>query len=280
MVEPSAGRPAALDPEAASETPASARAPERMDAAAEDAEIARLLEENRRLRAELSRMSPLAEVGLLSAGAAHDLNNLLQLIAGTAAQLSPAAEPERVTLRRLNEATESACDLAHGLARWGRAGTSSDLTCDLSSAAAQVADLASASAPAGATVRLELAPGMPRARIAPHAAHRIVLNLLINAWQALRGAEGQVALRTGVAESSRVWIEVEDTGVGLDEETRTRLFEPFFTTEPDGSGLGLSVIRALVDPAGGEIEVWSESGRGARFRVTLPAQSLSGSAPA
>ena len=280
MVEPSAGRPAAMDPETASERAAETSAPAPSRAAAEDAEIARLLEENRRLRAELTRMSPLAEVGLLSAGAAHDLNNLLQLIAGTAAQLNPAAEPERVTLRRLNEATESACDLAHGLARWGRAGISSDGTCDLSSAAAQVADLASASAPAGATVRLELAPGMPPARIAPHAAHRIVLNLLLNAWQALKGAEGQVALRTGVAEPSRVWVEVEDKGVGLDEETRTRLFEPFFTTEPDGSGLGLAVIRALVDPAGGEIEVWSETGRGARFRVTLPAQALSGSAPA
>ncbi len=246
----------------------------------EEAAVAQLLAENKRLRAELDRLGPLAEVGLLSAGAAHDLNNLLQLISGSAAQLSPEAEPERDSLRRLNQATDSACDLALQLARWGSIHRSTALTCDLAEAVEQVVDLASPSAPEGVGVRIENAIGLPLACIDPHAAHRIMLNLLLNAWHALRGAGGEVVLRTGSAARERVWVEVEDTGEGMDEQTRDRLFEPFFTTDASGSGLGLAIIRALVDAAGGSIEVWSATGEGSRFRVTLPARAFSESARA
>ncbi len=245
-----------------------------------DTEVARLLEENHRLRAELARMTPLAEVGLLSAGAAHDLNNLLQLISGNASQLRPGDESDRALLRRLETATDSACELTHRLARWGREPAASAGRCDLADTLAQVADLAEPAAPEGARVRIEAASGLPPAAIAPGAAHRIVLNLLLNGWQALRGQPGEVVLRCGAEGRDRVWVEVEDTGGGLSDEARERLFEPFFSEHASGSGLGLTTIRQLTDSAGGEIGVWSATGRGARFRVTLPAHAVSGSAPA
>lgn len=243
--------------------------------AADDAaaSIAQLIEENRRLRADLARLGPLAEVGLLSAGAAHDLNNLLQLVAGHAAQLGSTGHADRVTLQRLNQATDSACGLAQRLARWAKDDGTHSGSSDLEHVVRHVLDLASPSTPDGVEVTLELADRLPLARIASHNAHRIVLNLVLNAWHALHEMAGRVVVRTGSSPPDRVWVEVEDSGVGMDEASRLRLFEPFFSSHAAGSGLGLPVIRTLVDAAGGAIEVWSASGRGSRFRITLPIAS-------
>lgn len=242
--------------------------------------VVQLVEENRRLRAELDRLSPLAEVGLLSAGAAHDLNNLLQLVAGHAALLQPDAPAERDALRRLHLATESACGLAQRLSRWARDDAPAGAATALDAVIAQVVELTEPLVPVGVGLRLELAAALPEARIDSGHAHRIVLNLMLNAWHALRDVSGDVIVRTGAADPERVWLEVEDGGAGMDEATRLRLFEPFFTTHPEGSGLGLATIRRLVDAAGGAIEVWSATGRGSRFRVTLPAVRLSDPTPA
>lgn len=250
------------------------------DRGAAGATLEQLLEENRRLRAELARVGPLAEVGLLSAGAAHDLNNLLQLIAGHAAQLEPQSEAGRRILQRLTHATDSACELTLQLSRWGRPPVPQPGACDLAAAVRQVVELAESSAPEGARVRIEALEAPAWAAIDAHSAHRIVLNLLLNAWHALRGEPGEVVLRTGRRDAASVWAEVEDSGIGLDEAARERLFEPFFSADRTGGGLGLTTIRSLVDPLGGAIEVWSASGQGARFRVTLPAAPVSGSAPA
>jgi len=240
----------------------------------------RLIDENQRLRAELARLGPLAEVGLLSAGAAHDLNNLLQLVAGHAALLQPAAAAERDALRRLHQATESACELAQRLGRWARDEARGSAATALAPVVRQVAELTEPVAPLHAELRLELAETLPDARIDAGHAHRIVLNLMLNAWHALRDGTGVVIVRTGAHEPDRVWVEVEDDGAGMDESVRLRLFEPFFSAHPEGSGLGLVTIRSLTDAAGGAIEVWSATGRGSRFRVTLPAAPLSAPEPA
>jgi CheY-like chemotaxis protein len=126
-----------------------------------------------------------------------------------------------------------------------------------------------------ATLRRELR-AVPPVRLAEARLGQVVLNLLINAAQALPVGDArrhEVGLATRPAEGGRVEIEVWDTGRGIPPSIQSRIFEPFFTTKQpgEGTGLGLSICKSIVDAAGGTIEVTSEPGRGARFRVLLPA---------
>ena len=100
--------------------------------------------------------------------------------------------------------------------------------------------------------------------------HQVVLNLVTNAIHAMEGRAGAVTIEVrSDAEGAR--ITVRDEGAGISPANRERLFEPFFTTRPEGTGLGLSVSYGIVRSHGGRIDVESEPGRGATFTVTLPA---------
>jgi signal transduction histidine kinase len=115
-----------------------------------------------------------------------------------------------------------------------------------------------------------LVKGGGRVLVAPTAIDQVVLNLVLNARDAMPEG-GTITLRAGG--TSGVGIEVVDEGIGMDAETKARIFEPFFTTKPTGTGLGLATVRQLVTAAGGSLDVTSEPGRGACFRFELPASS-------
>lgn len=111
---------------------------------------------------------------------------------------------------------------------------------------------------------------LPLVECLPFQINQVFMNLLVNAAQAIPD-KGVVTVRTG-RRDDEVWIEVSDTGTGIPPEARARLFEPFFTTKPQGkgTGLGLPVSYGIVERHRGRIEVESEAGRGATFRVWLP----------
>jgi len=100
------------------------------------------------------------------------------------------------------------------------------------------------------------------------------MNLLMNAVQAIKD-HGRITIRSG-QESENVWVEVEDTGSGIEPKNLHRIFDPFFTTKPvgKGTGLGLSLSYSIVQKHGGRIEVRSEVGKGTVFRVILPVQNF------
>jgi two-component system, NtrC family, sensor kinase len=102
--------------------------------------------------------------------------------------------------------------------------------------------------------------------------NQVFMNLLVNAAHAISN-KGVITIRTGCA-GQWVWIEISDTGAGMDAETIQRIFDPFFTTKPIGvgTGLGLSVSYGIVKSHGGRIEVHSELGKGSQFSVHLPIQ--------
>jgi signal transduction histidine kinase len=140
-----------------------------------------------------------------------------------------------------------------------------------------------ASAGRDTTVRLNLARGPAPVRMAAGSIEQIMVNLAINAWDAMPeggaftvrteavGAGDPRAREFGAGPGEYVLLTVEDTGCGMSEDVRTRLFEPFFTTKAErGTGLGLAAVDGLVRGAGGRIRVASEPGRGARFRILLP----------
>lgn len=115
----------------------------------------------------------------------------------------------------------------------------------------------------------ELAP-LPRVRCMPAQINQVFLNLLVNAAQSISG-KGTITLRSGVA-GAGVWIEVADTGCGMDEATQRRIFDPFFTTKPvgTGTGLGMAVTYDILKKHRGSLELQSAPGKGTTIRIRLP----------
>jgi signal transduction histidine kinase len=121
------------------------------------------------------------------------------------------------------------------------------------------------------TFTVEAPAGLPPISSDPLALEQILVNLLINATQALDKEESRVTLKVALGETrdERFIIEVSDNGCGMDAATRRKIFDPFFTTKPAGAGtgLGLSIVHRLVEELGGRIEVVSEPGQGTTFRL-------------
>ncbi len=241
----------------------------------------RAAEEQRRSRERLLVTDRMASIGMLAAGVAHEINNPLAAVAGNLEFLEGALDP-----------TESEVRAALRDARQGIEHVRA-ITLDLKVFSRQVrqgADVADAARVVESSLRMARNEIQHRARVscafepAPSVAldesrlGQVVLNLVVNAAQAI--PEGDVArneIRVAVrpAAEDRVLIEVRDTGVGMPPEIAEKIFTPFFTTKSSGSGtgIGLSIAQRIVTEAGGCIAVESEVGRGAIFRVLLPAAS-------
>jgi two-component system sensor histidine kinase PilS (NtrC family) len=132
--------------------------------------------------------------------------------------------------------------------------------------------------PQAAGVTLERQLGPVTASCDPDQLRQVVWNLLSNAAQAVGAARpgaGTIRVRCA-AEADGAVVEVEDDGVGMSAEEQSRLFLPFFTTKPRGTGLGLATVHRIVDAHGGTIRVASERGKGSRFTIALPAARVEG----
>jgi two-component system, NtrC family, sensor kinase len=125
----------------------------------------------------------------------------------------------------------------------------------------------------GIRLEKELARGLPAILGNANQLQQILLNLVLNAQQAMEGTQGKIRIATGVAADGRAEVRISDTGPGIPKEIQARLFEPFFTTKPagKGTGLGLSVTYGIVKDHNGEIVVESEPGHGATFVIRFPA---------
>ena len=234
----------------------------------------------KQLQEQLLRSQKLEALGRLAGGVAHDFNNLLTAIhAGS--ELAEAAlddgDDPRPELEQIREASNSAAGLTSQLLAFSR-------NQQLPPAATQPLDVNVAVEGAlailerliGEDVRLEveLAPDAGAARADPTQLRQIVLNLAINARDAMPdGGRLRVSTASVERKGSRYFqLEVVDEGVGMDRATQERLFDPFFTTKPTGkgTGLGLATVYGIVNSLGGSIEVESAPGAGATFRVLLP----------
>lgn len=234
-------------------------------------ENARLLEQ--RLHAER-----LATVGRLAATLVHDLSSPLSAVRGYADVLEqdPPAELRRRSAAgirrqalRMGEMLRAILGFVRGDASFLFAKTDLDELLD------EVAeDLAASSA--GGGVRVVREPGrVGAARVDPAALRRVLENLARNAAQAM--PQGGTLTLAATSEGEHVVLRVSDTGLGMDADTRARLFEPFFTRgKRDGTGLGLAIVRRVVTAHGGEIQVESTPGTGTTFRVRLPVAGPSG----
>ena len=237
----------------------------------------RNLTEERRLEEQLRQSEKLAALGELVAGVAHELNNPLAGISALAQLLleDQLSDEQRDSVRLVKREADRAVGVIRDLLIFSRKTGPARAPVDLNEIIELTLRLRSYSLrSAGVDVQLDLERGVPRVHGDDQRLQQVLLNLVVNAEYALqRAASKRLIVTTALAEGG-LTVMVRDTGVGMDEETRQRIFEPFYTTKPagQGTGLGLSVSYGIVHAHGGTITVASEPGRGTTFRVFLPAQ--------
>jgi signal transduction histidine kinase/ActR/RegA family two-component response regulator len=241
-------------------------------------------EERRSLEARVQHAQKLESLGILAGGIAHDFNNLLTGILGNVSlALDGLAEdaPLLGNLRRVERAAERAAELTNQMLAY--AGKASFVVGPLSLNAVvrDLVPLLGSSVSKKAQLDYELDPTLPDIEGDRSQIEQVVMNLITNASDALDSGEGRIRIRTGSTESELggarrgdggewVFLEIADTGSGMDEPTRQRIFEPFFTTKFTGRGLGLAAVQGIVRGHGGRIRVESRVGDGTRFVVLLP----------
>jgi PAS domain S-box-containing protein len=235
--------------------------------------------EERRIAEQLRQTEKLAAIGELVAGVAHEINNPLTGISALSELLlddgldDALGAEQRESVRLIKREADRAVAVIRDLLVFSRKADPRHIPVDVNALVERTLRLRAYSLRAAdVEVRLELDPELPPVRGDEQKLQQLLLNLVVNAEQALQeAARRQITVRTRRAQG-QVTVSVSDTGVGMAEETRRRVFEPFFSTRPEGvgTGLGLSVSYGIVQAHGGDITVRSAPGRGTTFDVLLP----------
>ena len=232
--------------------------------------VARDLTDRLRIEERQRQSQKMEAIGQLAGGVAHDFNNLLTVIIGTADELRHRPEDATRGAEEILRAAEQAESLTRKLLAVSRPRTTERRATDLNACVAEISGLLSRLIGDAIHLDTELAPELPAVLADPSHIEQILVNLAVNARDAMRDG-GTLTVKTAVV-GGRVTLSVIDSGIGMTPEVRERVFEAFFTTkeERDGTGLGLAMIYSLVTDMRGDIEIESEAGRGTTIRITLP----------
>jgi two-component system, cell cycle sensor histidine kinase and response regulator CckA len=251
--------------------------------------IALDITEQKRMEDHLRQTQKLESVGLLAGGVAHDFNNLLTGILGNASLLAETVSGrDRSRVDEIMDASERAASLTRQLLAYAGKGQFVLQTLDLSAVVRDLLPLLRTSLPQKADISLELQDnGLPPVRADRSQLEQVIMNLVINAGEAMGDAAGVITVATrsrslppqeahsrGLKPGLYACLVVTDTGCGMDDATRDRVFEPFFTTKFTGRGLGLAAVHGIVRSSKGTIRVESSMGAGSKFEVMLPAAPL------
>jgi PAS domain S-box-containing protein len=254
------------------------------------------ISERKRSEEKLRLAQRLESIGLLAGGVAHDFNNILTGIMGNASLIEedlPPAAADRI--RAVIDGAEKAANLTRQLLAYAGKGQFVIEQIDFSELVRDMTGLMRLSVPKNVELLYSLRDRLPLILADPGQIQQIVMNLVINAGEAI-GPEGNgtVWVSTGVQELQQpvtdaagmqaapgcyVFLEVKDTGCGMDSQTRTRIFEPFYTTKFTGRGLGLAAVSGIIRSQKGAIFVDSAPGAGSTFRVLFPVTRTSNDQP-
>jgi PAS domain S-box-containing protein len=253
-------------------------------------ERVRAEEAQKRLEAQMQQSQKLESLGVLAGGIAHDFNNLLTSILGHAdlvlADLPPDS-PARSSGERIREASLRAVDLTNQMLAYAGQGQVDIQPLDLSRLVETIVHLLKVSISKKAALQCDLADDLPAIEGDAGQITQVALNLITNASEALGDKSGRITIRTGLTkvdaeyqsttylhqelpEGAYVYLEVSDTGAGMDRETISKIFDPFFSTKFTGRGLGLAVLLGIVRGHHGAISVESDPGEGTTFRALFP----------
>jgi signal transduction histidine kinase len=245
------------------------------------AENARLYEDLRKSYAELGlaqaqviQQERLAALGEFSAVVAHEVRNPLGVIFNSLGSLRRLVRPEgdaKMLLDIVGEEAERLNRIVGDLLDFARPSTPVLRPESLPRLLEEVLAAALGENPQGIAVVREIDPELPLVPIDARLLRQAILNVAVNAVQAMQRG-GKLAVRAR-REGPAVRLEIEDSGAGIPEEVRHRIFEPFFTTKASGTGLGLAVVKRIVEGHGGQVAVESSPGAGARFSIRLPLEA-------
>ncbi|MFL5341351.1 MAG: PAS domain S-box protein [Gemmataceae bacterium] len=245
--------------------------------------------ERRQMEDQLRQAQKMEAVGQLAGGIAHDFNNLLTVINGYSDLLlshAAAADPSQKALAAIREAGERAAGLTQQLLAFSRKAIIEPKVLDLNALVGQVARMLRRLIGEDITLATRLDPDLSRVRADPGQVEQVVMNLAVNARDAMPQG-GRLTIETGdvqiadqdaadgadLSPGRYVRLVVSDTGCGMTDEVKAKIFEPFFTTKGvgKGTGLGLATVYGIVKTYRGHIDVRSEPGAGATFEILLPA---------
>ena len=266
-------------------------APLRMTGTAMDITARKDAEQEReRVEKKLREAQKLESLGVLAGGIAHDFNNLLTGVLGTASLArmdSPADSPILPYLDDIEEAATRAADLCRQMLAYAGKGRFVIQEVDLSAIVSETTHLLRSSIGKSVVLKMDLAEGLPAVSGDAAQIRQIVMNLVINASEAIGQKSGVVTVSTSLVHADRalldaspaepelpegdyIHLQVGDTGSGMPPETLARIFDPFFTTKFTGRGLGLAAVLGIVHGHKGTLKVASEPGQGTVFDILLP----------
>jgi PAS domain S-box-containing protein len=246
--------------------------------------------ERARLHDQILQSQKYEGLGVLAGGIAHDFNNLMTPILGNAdllGQKIPPGSTDHAHVEAILSASIRASDLCKQMLEYAGSGEYSPEAVDLTDEVEAMSHLLEISTPKSAELVKKLNYQLPVVMVDRIQIRDVILNLLINAAEALEGKAGRITLETGMVELTEsgdehltiiqkipsghyVYLELTDTGSGFDEQTRQKIFDPFYTTKFQGRGLGLSSVLGVLSSHGGGISVISTPGSGSIFRAYFP----------
>lgn len=246
--------------------------------------------ERKRAEERLQQTQKLESIGLLAGGIAHDFNNLLVGVMGNASMAQEALPPENpasVFLERIIKASEQLAHLTSQMLAYAGKGRFQSERLNLSQLVPEMCALFKSSISDKTAVDYELASDLPAIEADRGQVQQILMNLVLNASEAIGENGGRITITTGVrtvheqylwpnpdltlSPGAYVYLKVRDTGCGMDAATQAKIFDPFFTTKFLGRGLGLAAVQGIVRGHKGAITVTSTPGKGSRFTVLFPA---------
>ncbi|MBU6402403.1 MAG: response regulator, partial [Verrucomicrobia bacterium] len=258
---------------------------------AEDVTERKRIEDQRvALERKLLEAQKLESLGVLAGGIAHDFNNLLTAILGNvslAVMETPSESPAQGCLKNIEQVSLQAAGLCRQMLAYSGRGRTATRRLDLTAVIQDMNQLLQVSIAKTNVLKFELGEDLPAVEVDVAQLRQVILNLVINASEAIGERSGVIRIRTGVLRATRAWfaeahlspdlpsgdyvyLEVVDTGCGMTAATRGRIFDPFFTTKFTGRGLGLAAVLGIVRAHRGAVKVVSESGRGSTFTLLLP----------
>jgi nitrogen-specific signal transduction histidine kinase/CheY-like chemotaxis protein len=247
--------------------------------------------ERRRLEEQLQHAVKMESIGRLAGGVAHDFNNLLTAILGNlelASQRLRSDNEAQELLGEVRDAAVSAAGLTRQLLAFSRRQIVEPRLVDLNELIARMHKMLARLIGEDVELRTLPGPGLATVRIDPGLAEQVLVNLAVNARDAMAGG-GVLIIETAIVTLDEEYkrshplvepgtyarLAISDTGSGMSDEVKRHLFEPFFTTKPrgKGTGLGLATIYGAIRQSNGYVEVYSEVGKGTTFKIYLPAES-------
>lgn len=243
-----------------------------------------------KLEAQVHHTQKLESLGVLAGGIAHDFNNLLMGVLGNASLALmelPPESPARESVNHIEKAAMRAAELARQMLAYSGKGRFVIQKINLSKLVEEMTHLLQVSISKKVFLRYNFADNLPAIEGDATQIRQVIMNLITNASDAIGDKSGVITITTGLIETDStylestylkddlpggyyVFLEVSDTGCGMDEETRARIFDPFFTTKFTGRGLGLAAVLGIVRGHKGTVKVYSEAGRGTTFKILLP----------